>query len=189
MLMPTTATATDNSPELWRLPGHRPEDLELNRSGRLAPVQARQLRAAMRGKVIGTVIYGVSLFFIILSNGFDFVRGLLCLALVAGVYAIASQFMAIRHGSVVSAEGDAWTEKVIGDEGPDTYFIHIRGTRLEISRDAYWVIRPGGPYRAYYIASPRQFVALEAMPGWRADPAGPVASAKKGWRLPIRIEL
>ena len=83
-------------------------------------------------------------------------------------------------------DGDAWGEMVRGDEGPDKYYLHIHGSRLEMSRAGFEAVRPGGPYRAYYLPASAKAVAVEVLAAWRAMPAVP---DKKGWRLPMSVEF
>ena len=93
---------------------------------------------------------------------------------------------ALWRSKVAFVDGNAWGELVPDSEGPDSYYIHVAGLRVESSAEVYDALLPGGPYRVFYLRTRKRAVGGQVLPGWRAMPR---PADKKRFQLPISIDL
>jgi hypothetical protein len=59
--------------------------------------------------------------------------------------------------------------------------------KLETTNQAYIALKPGGPYRIYYLPEAKRAVGGQVLPGWSPSPR-PVPK-KSSWWSHISIEV
>ncbi|HXN00605.1 MAG TPA: hypothetical protein VN973_01810 [Candidatus Dormibacteraeota bacterium] len=167
-------------PDLTYLTGFSNEDLECNREGRLSGNQQVELRGAVRAKVfevgalLAYAIFGFAVFHVTVMPLVT------CVVLLFYLLRLLERVTELRQGVPSEVAGDAWPEVVPDSEGPDRYWLHIDGLRLEISKAAYASFRRGGPYRVYYVASTNTAIGGEVLADWRSLPS-PEKSGRHWW--------
>jgi hypothetical protein len=177
----------DRPPDLTYLNGFSSEDLVYNREGRLSPNQQLELRRTARGKayeiciVVAFAIFNLVVFhatpvFVSIIGGF----------VIYYAVRLVQRVDELREGVVHEVVGDAWAQFVPDSEGPDRYWLHIDGLKLEISDTAYASFRRGGPYRIYYVATTNTAIGGEVLPDWRPLPA-PTAGRRWWQNLGISV--
>jgi hypothetical protein len=156
-------------PDLSVVPGYSLDDVRCNCVGRQSPVQARQAKKTLLGELLGIgALVAFLAFTLAQGDGLMTIIALIFMG-VNGVKAtLIYQDMSMGHVSEV--DGDIWTELRGDSEGPDHLFVHIGDLRLEITKQAYWALRAGGPYRIYYLPDSMRAVGGQVLPGWRSLP-------------------
>jgi len=176
----------NEGPYLLHLTGFSPADVAANGEGRLSPSQSGQANRALAGPVFGFLFACVWMALAIHdADGIRIVAGLAMLCYCT--YALIRDWLALRQGTLLHVIGDAWVEVVHDSDGPDAHFIHIASLRLATTLQVYNALRPGGPYRIFYLAEASRAVGGMALPEWREIPRPP--EEKKRSRFPFNIEL
>jgi hypothetical protein len=177
--------AERNSPDLSGIPAFSADEVRHNQEGRLSPRQRHALRQQLLSNgaalVLGVAWCG---WVAHLGGGLLLVVGVLSIAIAGN--RLVRQAMAMATGRVTYVDGDAWTECVPDSDGPDDYWLHVAGLRLETEKVVHQSLQPGGPYRIYYLPKSRRAVSAQALHGWREIPRTP---PKRRFRLPISIEV
>lgn len=165
-------------PDLSVVPGYSLDDVRYNCAGLQSPAQARQVKKTLLGELAGI---GALAAFLVLTiavgAGLFTVIALICIG-VTGIKAMLL-FQDISTGHVSQVDGDIWTEEKLDDEGPDHFFVHIHDLKLEITRQAYGMLRAGGPYRIYYLPDAKRAVGGQVLPAWRSLPQSQLK--KRSW--------
>jgi hypothetical protein len=183
-LAPRSSTWNDVAPDLSHVAGFSPADVSANREGRLSPVQRRLASRGILMKLVMIAVVLVWAAFVVRGDGFQLV---VCgIFICVSAYRLVHDLAAVRNSSVARIDGDAWVELLPDSDGPDSYFIHVAGLKLETNKDVYSTLRPGGPYRIYYLPTRGRAVGGEVLPARRSVPRPP---EKKRLRLPIGIDL
>ena len=189
--MEATEDSTDATPpDLTCLYGFSSEDLVHNREGQLSPNQRDELRRAMRYHVFGTgVVLAFAIFSSAVSHGNPGAWLVPGIFLIVGVVQLSQRVTELHEGILYEVIGDARPEFVPDSEGPDDYWLHIGGLKLDITEAAYAAFRPGGPYRIYYVAATHTAVGGETLPGWRPLPT--LEPARRHWwqNLGVGVEV
>ena len=171
----------DAPPDLSYLNGFASEDLACNREGRLSENQRLELRRAINDKVFEIcAVLAFALFNLVVFHAIPF-------AVMMGGFVVyyavrlVERVDELQEAVVCEVVGDAWPQYVPDSEGPDRYWLHIGGLKLEISDTTYATFRSGGPYRIYYLASTNTVIGGEILPDWRPVPA-PQKPARHWWQ-------
>lgn len=167
-LAPRPSTWTDVAPDLSHIAGFSPADVSANSEGQLSP---EQTRLAKKGILKAAAMIAVALAWIAWvaqGDGFQLVAAGLMLCVSA--YRLIRDLVALRDSTVTCVYGDAWVERRPDSYGPDSYRIHVAGLKLETSKVVYTALRPGGPYRIYYMPKRMRAVGGEVMSSWRSVP-------------------
>ncbi len=156
--------------------GFTPEDLQLNRQGRISRHQRKRLRREMRSGFYGTVLGGGFAGFMIVYGPFlhpekpklPFLvaAGFGVLALVMSFKDLAAGLADSLTGSVRSAEGRVarYTESSHGGRSSHTYhYFAVEGLRFSVSSAAYEALIEGFNYRAFYLPRTRMLLGLEPL--------------------------
>jgi hypothetical protein len=161
--------APDSVPYLSAVPGYSLEDVRYNCVGLRSPEQGRQATKTLLGELAGTGVGGAfgALMFA-LGGGPAFFIPLIFIAAI-GLKAVFD-FLEMRATPVSQVDGDIWTEEIRDREGPDRFFVHIDGLMLEITKQAYGALAPGGPYRFYYLPGAKRAIGGQVLPAWRPLP-------------------
>jgi hypothetical protein len=188
--MEATVGSTETTPpDLTSLNGFASEDLVYNREGRLSPNQQLELRRAAREKVyeICVVVAFAMLNLVVFHahSPFVIIMGAFIIYLAVRLVQRVGEF---REGVVYEVVGDASAQFVPDSEGPDRYWLHIEGLKLEISDVIYAAFRPGGPYRIYYVAASNTAVGGEVLLDWRPIPVSPLARTHWWQRLSLSVD-
>lgn len=168
-LAPRPSTWTDVAPDLSHIAGFSPADVIANSEGRLSP---EQTRLAKRGILKTAAMIAVALAWIAWvaqGDGFQLVVGGLLICVSA--YRLIRDLEALRDSTVTRVEGDAWVERLPHSEGPDSYRIQVASLTLETIKVVYTALRPGGPYRIYYMPKRMRAVGGEVLSTWRSVPS------------------
>ena len=169
-------------PDLSWVTGFSYEDVEFNSRGRLSPAQLQEQKNEIEHDLI---VLGVAAFAAIpmyAVAGWLGAASILIMVVGMGINLFVVGRRALA-GDVIDAVGDVWTAR---ESDPVRYYVHIDGWKLEITRDAYDALIPGGPYRIFYIEGPDCVVGCEVLPGWR--PLTPPTGNKSWWNL-LSIEI
>ena len=160
-------------PDLTSLPGFSSSDLVFNDNGSLSPDQTRLLRLIARGSWVAVgmlLLFGLAVYLITRQLGV-----VLVFTIVMAVFALYWAFQQTMFEAIVSSVDGAATLEVKRDsEGPDHFYIHIAGMRLETTKAVYERMPNGEPYRVYFIRRPMRAVNARALPGWKPGPPRPV---------------
>jgi hypothetical protein len=159
-------------------PGPFPQDaLEANRGGRLTEPQRRNLRGQSRGfrraelqfaalsAVIGLLVWfaeGPAKYATIkpiVGIAFLIVAGLLVVGSFVGVDSLTWD---LRDGRVESVEGAITKTRVSGRE-TSSYYFHVAGTRVTVSRFAYGAAPDAGMVKVYYLPHSHHLVNMERL--------------------------
>jgi hypothetical protein len=173
-------------PDLTGVIGFSYDDVNYNQAGQLSPAQRHQLRKVSLNDLFGLA---VALGFVAIA----FALGARVIPAIAAIFFIYKAVVAVREtlayraGDVLHEDGDVQTEFDPGGESPDQWFAHIGGRKLEITKEAYQALTPGGPYRIFYIAGPNRVVGGQVLTGWR--PLAPPKHDKKRWWSDLSIQL
>jgi hypothetical protein len=183
---PADLVATDvTPPDLTYLNGFASEDLAQNRDGRLSDNQRGELRRAARDEVGGGAILLAFAIFGFLVSGINMVSVITCGFVLYYVVKLVERIVELREGVLCDVVGDARPEFVPDSEGPDDYWLHIGGLKLDITKAAYAAFRSGGPYRIYYVGDTNTVVGGEVLPDWRPLPRP--RPAKRHWWQNVSI--
>ncbi|HYM66259.1 MAG TPA: hypothetical protein VEW68_03110 [Patescibacteria group bacterium] len=162
--------------------GPFPQDaLETNRAGRLTDAQRRGIRGRSRGfrkaelqfAVVFTVI-GLLVWFAegparyanvkpLVGIGFLIIAGMLVVRAFTGVDRLTQD---VRSGRVESVEGAiAKVENRVSGGGPGTtsYFFHVAGKRITVSRSEYEAAPDAGYVRVFYLPHSLELVNMERL--------------------------
>lgn len=180
------ALAPRGVPDLSVVPGYSLEDVRYNCVGLQSPAQRRQATKTLLGQLVGIGV-GVAFVALTIAQGGSLVTFIALIFVgVAGIKAM-SDFEEVRAGHVSQVDGDIWTQLKSDSEGPDHYFVHINDLRLEITKQAYGVLRAGGPYRIYYLPEAKRAVGGQVLPAWRPLPQP--QPKKSRWWSQISVEV
>jgi hypothetical protein len=154
-------------PDLSSVRGFSAIDVTYNRLGTLSPDQKAQACRKLFWDLIGFVVgFAISALFVAAGHWFGAV-GLLFVGWHG--LKLVLEFLEVRCGAVQQVEGDVVQTKLVPDsEGPDTYYLYIGLMKLEMTKEAYGTLQPGGPYRIYWLWD--RVVGGEVLPGWRPLP-------------------
>jgi hypothetical protein len=177
----------DTTPDLTYLNGFGMEDLNENRAGRLSSNQRSELRRAARDEVVGGAVLLAFAIFGFLVSGINMVSLITCGFVLYYVVKLVERIVELREGVLCEVVGDARPEFVPDSEGPDDYWLHIGGLKLDISKAAYAAFRSGGTYRIYYVGDTNTVVGGEVLPDWRPLPAP--LPPKRHWCHNVSISL
>lgn len=172
-------------PDLTRLPGCSRDDLVENSAGRLSPAQKQSFYRGFRRRAAGFAFGIVILAIWIGHSGLGLFSGLALLAVVWNTVKFLENVGHVSKARVESQVGDAWTELVPDSDGPDSYFVHVGGVKLETKKEFFEAITPGGPYRVYYVPGAKTAVSATPEPGWRPIERPAVAKPKRRWSLTL----
>lgn len=160
----------DTPPDLSDLNGFSSQDLADNRQGRLSPDQLLELRRAARGKLYELcAVVAFALVNLVVFHAMGMVV-IMCGFVLYYVVRLVQRVDEYREGVVYEVVGDAMAQFVPDGEGPDRYWLHIGGLRLEMSRTQYLSFRSGGPYRVFYVGSTNTVIGGEVLPDWKPAP-------------------
>jgi hypothetical protein len=152
-------------PDLSVLPGYSLDDVPHNCVGLLSPGQARQATTSWLGQL--ACLGGLGAFMSLLLAAWWGPLVFIALIFIGFVGRKAvTDFQEIRAGQLSQVDGDIWTERRWDSES-EQFFLHIDDLRLEITRQAYAVLRDGGPYRIYYLPYAKRAVGGQVLPAWR----------------------
>jgi hypothetical protein len=155
-------------PDLSSVRGFSAIDVTYNRVGTLSPDQKAQACRKLFWDLIGIVI-AVAFFALFVAAGSRLVAVLGLLFVGWHGLKLVLEFLEVNCGAVQQVEGDVVQTKLVPDsEGPDTYYLYIGLIKLEMTKEAYGTLQPGGPYRIYRLGD--RVVGGEVLPGWRALP-------------------
>lgn len=178
--------APDTVPELSHVAGYSLDDVRYNCVGQQSPAQRRQWRNLLAGNLVGYG-FGIAITGIMVAHGAGIIS-LLILVLCAGAtLKTLVDAVDLWAGHVSQVDGDITTEVKHDSDGPDHHWVHIEDLRLEVTRDAYWALVPGGPYRIFYVRQPGRAIGGQVLPGWRPLPQ--VALSKKGFWERFSLEI
>lgn len=167
-------------PDLSWVPGYSLEDVRYNCVGLQSPAQAREATKSWHGLLVGlgTLDAFVALWLATPGPPLAFIA-LIVIGL--GGCKVVIDWQEIRAGHVSHVDGDIWTELRRDGEGGVSIAVHIDDVRLEITTQAYGVLKEGGPYRIYYLPHAKRAVGGQVLPGWR--PLFRPRPTKRWWRL------
>jgi hypothetical protein len=174
-------------PDLSSVRGFSAIDLTYNRVGTLSPQQTAKECGKLFRELIGVVFgFAISALLVVSGNWF----GALGLLFVGwhGLRLVL-EFLEVRCGAVQQVEGDVVQTKLMPDsEGPDMYYLYIGLMKLEMTKEAYQVIQPGGPYRIYYLWDAGRVVGGEVLPRWRSLPQ-PEKKKRAFFGFPLECDI
>jgi hypothetical protein len=159
------ALAPGGVPDLSVLPGYSLDDVSHNCVGLLSPGQARQATTSWLGQLACLGGLGAFMSLVLAAWWGPLVFIALIFIGFVGRKAVID-FREIRAGQLSQVDGDIWTERRWDSES-EQFFVHIDDLRLEITRQAYAVLRDGGPYRIYYLPHAKRAVGGQVLPAWR----------------------
>jgi len=148
------------------VPGYSLDDIVYNCVGLQSPAQARQAIKIWLEALLGLGVLVVFVALWIAAWWLPFSAITLTLIGVVG-RKLAVDFREIRAGHVSQVDGDIWTERRQDSEGGDSIFVHVGDLRLDITKEAYTMLRDGGPYRIYYLPRAKRAVGGQVLPAWR----------------------
>ena len=173
-------------PDLSWLPGYSLDDVRYNCVGLQSPAQAREATKSWHGLLVGLGVLDAFVALWLATPG----PPLTFIALIVigvGGCKVVIDWQEIRAGHVSHVDGDIWTELRRDGEGGVSISMHIDDLRLEITRQAYLVLRDGGPYRIYYLPHAKRAVGGQVLPAWR--PSLRPRPTKRRWPLLRRSSL
>lgn len=179
-----TSAPAGTPPDLSKLPGCSPEDLAANASGVLSPAQLQMLRRGLARRALahcaGLAVFGLWL----VTSGFN-VWAVIAFAFpLYHAGKLLSEAAATNNSEIRSCTGDARAVRVIDPDGPDDHYLQVAGLELVTTQEVFAAVRPGGPYRVYYLPAGSRLLGVRPEPGWRPVPP-PAPKPQRRWSLTI----
>jgi len=173
-------------PDLSQVSGYSLDDVRYNCVGHVSPAQKRQALKTFGCTSLGLAVVGAftAVWF---AAGARFVPVVTLLFIGVALLKAMMDAGNTWAGNVSQVDGDVTTEIERDSESADRYFAHISELRLEITKAAYEVMMPGGPYRIFYLRGPGRAIGGQVLPGWRPVPQR--AEEKRRWWQRLSIEL
>jgi len=171
--------APDGVPDLTVLPGFSLEDACYNCIGRQSPTQKSQgyWKAVVSLFWLAVVTIFV-VFFIVHGSHLAYIA---LVAIAIGLFGALRDVEAAWSGEASQADGDVWTEAESDGDGGKEYYLHLGEMKLQLTREVFLALVPGGPYRIYYCRSRNRVIGGQVLPGWRALPHE-VEEKRPWWR-------
>jgi hypothetical protein len=151
------------------VPGYSLDDVRYNCVGLQSPAQARQATKTLLGQLVGLGVVAAYMA-LWLALWWPFLAFIALIFLGVCGCKVVIDFQEIRASHVSQVDGDICTQRLRDSEGAESISVHIADMRLEITRQAYAVLRDGGPYRIYYLPRAKRAVGGQVLPAWRPSP-------------------
>lgn len=142
------------------------EDVLVNRTGRLSPRQAGNLRRSAVANACGALIIAggiIAVLFTVAAKPLAWYQYLICgviavTGLLLGLVVIRGLLRAAAAGVVESAEGPVSLQL----RGRNGWFLTVDGRSLRLPV-SFWHVAAGHPYRVYVAPAAKRIVAMERL--------------------------